>query len=764
MGAEVNEIFPLQAKRSRGSLAKKILWRLAGRYHRGDRDPDYLTAFAQEAEARMRGKEYDIIFSPGSEVLAKLRSARPITFCADATFANLVDYYWDFSRTSPEYLRYGHAQEAEALKRASLAVYPSEWAARSAIEVYGMDPKRVEIIPFGANLGSCNEREQVNQWIDDRASDRVRLVFVGRDWKRKGGDIVISAARSLISRGLRVELDLVGCEIPREFRSIPWIKAHGLLRANVSSEQLKLSALFAQAHFVFVPSRAEAYGMTFAEANAFGVPAIATATGGIPSIVRQGVNGFLLPLNADGPAYAGVIAQAFRNRNAYRELAKNSFNEFDHRLNWRVFCSRYLEAVARTCDIKVYPKKHPKSPPVRVAFVINRYYDSSTQIAWSGLPYFIRNCLEKAGIEIVDCMLEDSPSAGPLIRHGFRRLLGRGSVRGCDQALLKGYARQLEQRLESLNVDAIFSPSSWLIAHLQTKLPIFFWTDACFAGMLNFYASFSRLSPANIRDGHEAEHRALSRCAGAFYSSSWAAQTAIRHYGSDPEKIRVIPFGANIHTRPTAAEVEHFIEQRPHDHCELVLVGVDWKRKGVTHAIATVEEIIGRNHSVRLTVVGCAPPRGTHLPDCVNVIPFIRKDTREGQKLLTDIYARSHFFIMPSRAEAYGLVFAEANAFGLPCLATGIGGIPSIITNGANGQLFSADAGPQHYADYIVGLMNDIPRYRQLARQSAQEARARLNWDVSGELVAAELKKVIERRKTDLAHAAFPPSPHHVSA
>jgi len=55
-----------------------------------------------------------------------------------------------------------------------------------------------------------------------------------------------------------------------------------------------LADLFKGAHFVFIPSRAEAYGMAFAEANAFGVPAIGTATGGIPSIIRDGFNGYTL--------------------------------------------------------------------------------------------------------------------------------------------------------------------------------------------------------------------------------------------------------------------------------------------------------------------------------------------------------------------------------------------------------------------------------------------------------------------------------------
>lgn len=351
LGVAVENISPLNARHSRTSFSKKLLYRLAGNFYRGDREPRYLAALAGEARGRMEGKSFDAVFSPGSEVVAALEVDIPVSFCADATFANMVNYYWDFSRVSAEYLRKGHAQESAALRRASLAVYPSEWAARSATEFYGIDPKRVAVIPFGANLGAENGREEVERWIGERPRDFLRLVFVGRDWKRKGGDLVIAAAAHLVAQGIRVELDLVGCEVPRQYQAISWIKTHGLLRPSVAGERLQLCALFAGAHFAFIPSRAEAYGMTFAEANAFGVPVISTSTGGITSIVRPGVNGYLLPLNAEGPAYAEVIAAAYHNPGEYTRLARASFQEFESRLNWRIFCTRYLEAAARMCGL-----------------------------------------------------------------------------------------------------------------------------------------------------------------------------------------------------------------------------------------------------------------------------------------------------------------------------------------------------------------------------------------------------------------------------
>jgi glycosyltransferase involved in cell wall biosynthesis len=350
MGATVHPVFPMETRMSRGSKLKKAFYRMSGRYYRGDREPGFLSAIASEFERRTRRTPYDIVFSPGSEAVSGLNIPRPIAFCADATFANMVDYYDDFSRLSAAYIRNGHHQEKAALRRAALAIYPSEWAANSALEFYQADPAKVAVIPFGANLGSQNRRVEVHGWIANRPLDRLRLLFVGRSWARKGGDIVVETAQRLVAKGYPLKLDLVTSEIPHRLRGMPWITQHGFLDPNQPDTTALLRDLFKAAHFVFIPSRAEAYGMTFAEASAFGVPAIGTTTGGIPSVVRNGGNGFTLPLSAGAPEFAELIAGTIAGREKYNDLCRNSFDEFEQRLNWRTFCARFLDLAHQHCE------------------------------------------------------------------------------------------------------------------------------------------------------------------------------------------------------------------------------------------------------------------------------------------------------------------------------------------------------------------------------------------------------------------------------
>lgn len=345
-GVEIVPAFPLGVPDSLQVKAKKALHRVIGKRYRADREPARLAAYSNKFQELTQGKEFDMVFSPGSEVVAHLATDRPIAFCADATFANLVDYYWDYTNLSADYIRQGHELEQAALTRASLAIYPSEWAARAAIDFYKTDPAKVAVIQFGANFGRENRREDVVKWIERRPDWELRLLFVGREWERKGGDIAVEAAKILSERNIRVRLDIVGCAVPQRYGTLPWIHPHGLLRAGVPHEAQILTSLFEQAHFVVVPSRAEAYGMTFCEANAFGVPAVGAETGGIPAIIKTDVNGLLMPFAATGKEYADEIQRIFSEPGRYQQMALDAYDEFATRLNWGAYCDKFLARVS----------------------------------------------------------------------------------------------------------------------------------------------------------------------------------------------------------------------------------------------------------------------------------------------------------------------------------------------------------------------------------------------------------------------------------
>jgi len=73
-------------------------------------------------------------------------------------------------------------------------------------------------------------------------------------------------------------------------------------------------------------------------------------------------------------------------------------------------------------------------------------------------------------------------------------------------------------------------------------------------------------------------------------------------------------------------------------------------------------------------------------PEFVNVIGFVDKASADGYAMLNKPLEESHFMILPTFAEAYGIVFCEASSFGLPSIALKRGGVP--VKDHVNGLLF----------------------------------------------------------------------------
>lgn len=380
---------------------------------------------------------------------------------------------------------------------------------------------------------------------------------------------------------------------------------------------------------------------------------------------------------------------------------------------------------------------------MNIAYVTT--YDATDVHQWSGTPTNMARALA-TGDTRVHFIGNLNERYGLPLRGGqylIKRLLGKDYLRQRSDTITAGYAGQIKRRLSAIPADIVFSPGTLPVCRLDSETPIVVWTDATFASMIDFYPGFSNLHPRTIADGHRAEQAALHRCALAIYSSDWAAQSAITDYAVDPAKVKVVPFGANLENVLAPAEVRRAIDSRPATVCKLLFIGVEWARKGGDTALQVVQALNRQGVPAELTLIGCAPPSGEPLPDYVKSLGFVSKAGSEGQRRMTQILAESHFLIIPSRADCTPIVLNEANALGVPCLTTDVGGIPSVITNHVNGYAFPLAARDDEYVTYIARLMQDYPRYRDLAHSAYGEYQRRLNWGVSGTTVRRLIRDLV---------------------
>lgn len=294
-----------------------------------------LTFYAQQARAQIEAKKPDVVLSSSSLPLAYLETDKPVVLWTDATFASLLNFYAEYRNMSAAGLREGHAAEQAALDRCALTIYSSEWAAQSAIERYGVNRNKVKVVPFGANFHGALSREEAEAAVDKRSVNECKLLFLGVDWQRKGGDAAVEVAQLLNRRGIRTKLTMAGA-MPPEGKKVPeFVELAGFVSKNTPEGSEKLRQLLQESHFLIILSVADCTPIVFSEANSFAVPCVSTDVGGISSVIRDGVNGYLVQVEQAAEEAADAIAKTLANRETYRRLALSSYEEYGSRLNWR---------------------------------------------------------------------------------------------------------------------------------------------------------------------------------------------------------------------------------------------------------------------------------------------------------------------------------------------------------------------------------------------------------------------------------------------
>ena len=249
----------------------------------------------------------------------------------------MINYYPEFSHYTQTAIKKGHEIELHSLNRADLIIYASQWAANSAINFYGINPAKVKVVPFGANIQKAPDNKLIIEAIEKKSVEQLDLLFIGIDWERKGGEKILALVKLLNDTGQKTMLHIVGpVKNPVSNEQLPFLKFHGFLDKSVEADRIKMEELFHKCHFLVMLSKAECYGLVYCEANAYGMPVIGEATGGVPTIIQHEQNGLLFPVDTDIKIYAEKIRELFADKIRFRKMCHWALEHFQIRLNWDV--------------------------------------------------------------------------------------------------------------------------------------------------------------------------------------------------------------------------------------------------------------------------------------------------------------------------------------------------------------------------------------------------------------------------------------------
>jgi D-inositol-3-phosphate glycosyltransferase len=228
--------------------------------------------------------------------------------------------------------------EEQVVEAADMLIANTDIEAKQLVDLYDADPMRVEVIHPGVDLslfrpvGLAAARHRLGL-----PRDAVVLMFAGRIQPLKAPDVLLRAVTHLLEREPALRTRLVvpvvggpsgsGLEHPESLAQLAdALGIADVVRFVPPVAQAVLADWYAAATLVCVPSYNESFGLVAVEAQASGTPVVAAAVGGLPTVVKDGVSGFLVD-GHDPVDYASVMARLVDQPQLREELARGAIRQ-----------------------------------------------------------------------------------------------------------------------------------------------------------------------------------------------------------------------------------------------------------------------------------------------------------------------------------------------------------------------------------------------------------------------------------------------------
>lgn len=278
------------------------------------------------------GSGADVVLGiAASNELAFLRTPLPIVSVSDATLAALLDFYPGYFGWPNLIASQGKWVEGASWRKSARCLISSDWARRSLISEYGIDPRICRVVPFGPGVQPTNvPRRELD------AGEPLRLLAVVRNWQRKRGDVAVEVLQALSVAGVPATLSIVG-NVPVELNGVPGVRELGRLARDTMGQ------IYLEHDVLLDFASANASAVTLTDAAAFALPVVATAVGGVETIVADGITGFVVPPGAQTVASAVERLRQLREPVTYAKMSSEARARHSGLLNWDRWATATLE-------------------------------------------------------------------------------------------------------------------------------------------------------------------------------------------------------------------------------------------------------------------------------------------------------------------------------------------------------------------------------------------------------------------------------------
>jgi phosphatidylinositol alpha-1,6-mannosyltransferase len=247
------------------------------------------------------------------------------------------------------------ARRKEALVTADMVLAPSTYTAEKLRSVQGVAAEKIRILPWPIDALMLRLSDAPSSLALPEGFPQGRVILTVGRWvaaeRYKGADDMIRAMPQLMNSVPDVRLVLVGNgdDLPRLKDLVAELSLGASVRFYDRLSREQLAACYAHADVFALPSTGEGFGIVFLEAMAFGLPVVGAAVGGVTDIIKDGVNGRLVP-GKDIATLVQTLDQLLRDQEMRATLGKKGAEIVREKYQFQAF-ERRVEGLLAECGM-----------------------------------------------------------------------------------------------------------------------------------------------------------------------------------------------------------------------------------------------------------------------------------------------------------------------------------------------------------------------------------------------------------------------------
>lgn len=317
---------------ARSFSRNRASWRFA--FHL---DPSVSKARTKVALGKLAGyapASYDLLLQVGAWYDFRNKIDKPILSYHDGNLAGRLASPYGYPAISQRKIAAALRHERKVYEGIDQMFPMSKWLADSFHADFGVPFAKLEPVYAGVNLPRISEPSPARD-------EQPTLLFVGKDFERKGGRDLLEAFKIVRKEIPDLQLIIVG---PTLAAAPDGVQCVGFLDKSRPEDLDRLLGLYARSQVFVLPSLYEPFGIAFAEAMAHRMPCIGTAICAMPEIIVDGETGYVVP--PKNPALlAARLLDILKNPGQRSQMGAAGFARYERLFTWKSVARRILDKV-----------------------------------------------------------------------------------------------------------------------------------------------------------------------------------------------------------------------------------------------------------------------------------------------------------------------------------------------------------------------------------------------------------------------------------